>query len=142
MRSVKVSDYMTDYVMTFAPDTDLFKAIGTMLDRKISGAPVVNSDGVVVGTLSEWDCLQRILQGSYYEEVGGKVGDYMKTDFLTIGPNDDIVDVADSMTKQNWHRSIPVLDGGKLVGILSCPDILKVIYDFDVHTAEGAHGRA
>ncbi len=141
MRSVKVSDYMTDYVMTLSPDTDLFTAIGIMLERKISGAPVVDEEGTVVGTLSEWDCLQRILHGSYFEEVGGKVGDLMKTEFMSIGPNDDIVDVAEQMTKQNWHRSMPVLDNGKLVGILSCPDILKVIYDFDMHTAEGAHGR-
>ncbi len=142
MRSVKVSDYMTDYVLTFTPDTDLFTAIGTMLERRISGAPVVNDAGMVVGTLSEWDCLKRILHGSYYEEVGGKVGDYMRTEFMSIAPNDDIVDVAEAMTQKKWHRSMPVLENGKLVGILSCPDILKVVYDFDMHTAEGAHGRA
>jgi len=142
MRSVKVSDYMTDYVMTLTPGTNLFNAIGTMLERKISGAPVIDADGKVVGTLSEWDCLKRILHGSYFEEVGGRVGDYMQTDFLSISPNDDIVDVAESITQKGWHRSMPVIDNGKLVGILSCPDILKVIYDFDMHTAEGAHGRA
>ncbi|OMH36143.1 CBS domain-containing protein [Motiliproteus sp. MSK22-1] len=142
MRSVKVSDYMTDYVMTFTADTDLFQAIGTMLERKISGAPVLDKEGNVIGILSEWDCLKRILHGSYYEEVGGTVGDYMQTEVLTISPNDDIVDVADNITKKGWRRSIPVMDNGKLVGILSCPDILKVIYDFDEHTGEGAHGRA
>ena len=141
MRSVKVSDYMTDYVLTFTPDTDLFKAIGTMLEHKISGAPVVDAEGAIVGMLSEWDCLKRILHGSYYEEVGGKVGDYMQNEFFAIAPNDDIVDVAEDMTKKGWRRSMPVLDNGKLVGILSCPDILKVIYDFDEHTGEGAHGR-
>ncbi len=54
-------------------------------------------------------------------------------DIHRIHPNDGIVDVADNMTQQGWRRSMLVVENGKLVGILSCPDILKVIYDFDTH---------
>ncbi|WP_207062815.1 CBS domain-containing protein [Motiliproteus sp. SC1-56] len=142
MRSVKVSDYMTKYVVTFTPDTDLFKAIGTLLERKISAAPVLDKEGKVVGILTEWDCLQRILRGSYHEEVGGRVGDCMSTDVHCIAPNDGVIDVAETMTAQGWRRSMPVMDNGKLVGILSCPDVLRVVYDFDEHTGEPIRGRA
>ena len=134
MKSVKVSDYMTRSVVTFTPDTDLFKAIGILLERKVSGAPVVDKAGKVVGMLTEWDCLQRILKGSYHDEVGGKVGDYMSEEVMRVAPTDDIIDVAENMTGQGWRRSMPVVDGGKLVGILSCPDLLRVVYDFDEHT--------
>ncbi len=131
MRSVKVRDYMVTNLVTFHPDTELFKAIEVMLERRISGAPVVDSQGKIVGLLSEWDCLSRILQGSYYKQVGGTVSDYMQTEVHTAAPGDDIVDVADTMTRNNW-RPMPIVENGKLVGILSCPDILQVIYDFDV----------
>ncbi|HEY5717522.1 MAG TPA: CBS domain-containing protein [Motiliproteus sp.] len=133
MKSVKVKDYMNTNLVTFTPDTELFKAIEILLKRRISGAPVLDKEGNIVGMLSEWDCLKRILRGSYHEEVGGQVRDYMSDgeDIHAISPNDDIVDVADRMTQQGWRRSMLVTDHGKLVGILSCPDILKVIYDFD-----------
>ncbi len=136
MKSVKVRDYMNTNLVTFTPDLSLFKAIDTLLKRHISGAPVLDKEGKVVGMLTEWDCLKRILHGSYYEEVGGQVKDYMRTleDVNRIGPNDDIVDVAETMTQKGWHRSLLVLENERLVGILSCPDILKVIYDFDTHT--------
>lgn len=133
MKSVKVRDYMTTNLVTFTPDTKLFSAIGTLLERRISGAPVVDKEGHIVGMLSEWNCLQRILHGSYYEEVGGMVADYMSDgeDIHRIDPNDDIVDVAELMTKQQWRGPLMVEEKGKLVGILSCPDVLQVIYDFD-----------
>ncbi|MEH6651834.1 MAG: CBS domain-containing protein [Motiliproteus sp.] len=124
---------MNTNLVTFTPDTELFKAIDIMLKRHISGAPVLDKDGQLVGTLSEWDCLKRILHGSYYEEVGGMVRDYLRPteEVNCIGPNDDIVDVAESMTQNNRHRTLLVMENKRLVGILSCPDILKVIYDFD-----------
>jgi len=133
MKSVKVKDYMNTNLVTFSPETELFKAIDILLKRHISGAPVLDKEGNIIGMLGEWDCLKRILRGSYYEEVGGQVRDYMSDgeDIHRISPNDDIIDVADSMTQQGWRRSMLVIDKGKLVGILSCPDILKVIYDFD-----------
>ena len=133
MKSVKVRDYMNTNLVTFTPDMELFKGICILLERHISGAPVLDKDGKIIGMLTEWDCLKRILHGSYYEEVGGLVKDYMRTEgeINRIGPNDDIVDVAEAMTTKGWHRSLLVVENERLVGILSCPDILKVIYDFD-----------
>lgn len=135
MKSVKVRDYMNTNLVTFTPDMELFKAINILLKRHISAAPVLDKEGQIIGMLSEWDCLKRIIRGSYHEEVGGRVADYMSDgeEIHRIGPNDGIVDVADTMTQQGWRRSLLVVDNGKLVGILSCPDILKVIYDFDTH---------
>ena len=133
MKSVKVRDYMTTNLVIFTPDTRLFDAIGQMLERHISAAPVVDKEGKIVGLLSEWNCLQRILHGSYHEEVGGVVADYMSNseDLHRIAPTDGIVDVAEMMTQRQWRGPLIVEERGKLVGILSCPDILKVIYDFD-----------
>jgi CBS domain-containing protein len=135
MKSVKVRDYMNTNVVSFTPETDLFQAIGELLKRHISGAPVINELGELVGMLTEWDCMKRILHRSYTEEVGGKVMHYMRKEVHSISPNDDILDIAERMKVQDWHCALPVMEDNRLVGILSCPDILQVIYDFDTHKA-------
>lgn len=131
MRSIKVKDYMTDYVLSFSPETGLFKAIKALRQRHVSSAPVVDKEGVLVGVLGQWDCLGRMLHGSYFEQAGGVVRDFMTTDLISASPDDDIVDVADAMLERQWHNTIPVLSGGKLVGVLSGSDILQMVYDFE-----------
>jgi CBS domain-containing protein len=135
MKSVKVSDYMVGYVLSVEEDDDLFKAIGLMLKHKIASVPVLSKKGSVVGMLSQWDCLKKILAGSYSEEIGGVVKDLMNQTVHTVSPNDDIVDVAAAMTSNGWHLSLPVVERGKLIGTIGCPDILEAIYDFDTHKA-------
>ena len=73
LKSIKVRDYMTRHLVTFRSDTDLFTAINRLLEHRISGAPVVDSQGHLIGLLSEGDCLRGILSGAYYESVGGTV---------------------------------------------------------------------
>ena len=114
---------------------DRFKAIGLMLKHKVASVPVLSKKGRVVGMLSQWDCLKQILAGSYSEEIGGVVKDLMDPTVHTVSPNDDIVDVAAAMTSKGWHLSLPVVERGKLVGTIGCPDILEAIYDFDTHKA-------
>ncbi len=131
MRSIKVKDYMTDYVLSFSPDTGVFKAIEALRQRDVSSAPVLDKEGKLVGMLSQWDCMQRMMHGSYFEEVGGQVQQFMVTDWMSAQPGDDVVDVADTMVAREWRHAIPVLEGSRLVGVLSCSDILKMVYDFE-----------
>ena len=135
MKSTKVSDYMVTYVISVEPDTDLFKAIGLMLKHKVASVPVLDERKRVVGMLSQWQCLKKTLAGSYCEEIGGVVQDLMDTDVHTVSPHDDIVDVAEKMTRKGWHLSLPVVERNKLIGTIGCQDILEVIYDFDTHKA-------
>ena len=71
------------------------------------------------------------MHGSYFEEIGGQVQQFMLTEWVSASPGDDVVDVAETMVAKKWHHAIPVLDGTKLVGVLSCSDILKMVYDFE-----------
>jgi CBS domain-containing protein len=135
MKSTKISDYMITQVVSVEPDTDLFKAIGMMLDHKVSSMPVLDPKGHVVGMLSQWQCLTHILGGSYSDEIGGQVKDLMDPDVHIISPSDDVVDVTAFMTEHGCHKSLPVVESGALVGTISCPDLLKVLFEFDIHKA-------
>lgn len=62
--------------------------------------------------LSQWDCLRRIVDGSYFEQAGGQVRDYMLTELISARPDDDVIDVAQAMVERQWHHAIPVLGAG------------------------------
>jgi len=130
LRSVKASDYMTEGVITFKPDTDLFEAINALLDNKISGAPVVDDDGNLAGMLSELDCLKAILALTYHEEEkGGVVGEYMTGTVDTVEHDADIISVSERFINEGFRR-LPVVNKGRLVGQISRRDVLRVVEVF------------
>lgn len=132
--SVNIRDYMVKRPVLAHPDTDLFEAIHDIVRYKISGVTVVDDRHHPVGMLSELDCLRAILSGTYYgEEVGSnRVGDYMFENVECIGRNANIIEVAQSMLDHK-HRRRPVVDeDNRLIGQVTCRQILKGIKDFDV----------
>ncbi len=132
MKSVKVGDYMARRLVTFTPRTNVFAAMKTLLEQKISGAPVVDDSGQLIGVLSEVDLLKVIVQGSYHDDMGGVVSDYMQSDVETVSPDLDIYNLAEMFIK-NRRRRYPVVEEGRLVGQISRRDVLKAIEDFASH---------
>lgn len=128
MKSVKVSDYMARRLVTFRPDTSIVEALGLLLDKRISGAPVVDDDGTLVGMLSEVDLMQVFIQDSYYDENAGIVGDYMHAPVETVAPETDIYSLAEQFRKAR-RRRYPVVKNGKLVGQISRRDVLRAARD-------------
>lgn len=123
-----VKDYMTANVITFKPDTDIMDAIRTLLSKRISGAPVIDKRGNIVGMLSEKDCLEVLLKASYFEEGGGKVSEFMTPGATTISLNANLVDVA-RMFLKNPYKRYPVMRDNVLVGQISRADVLKALKD-------------
>lgn len=134
LKSVKVRDYMTTDLVTFTPDMDLFRAIDKLLMHRISGAPVLDENGYLIGLLSEGDCLKGILAGSYFEEAGGSVASVMTTVVETIDADADIVKAAEHFITQR-RRRLPVVDDGQLVGQISRRDILRAMQTYNQHGA-------
>ncbi|MFN3580436.1 MAG: CBS domain-containing protein [Pseudomonas sp.] len=134
LKSVKVRDYMTHDLITFRAEMDLFRAIDVLIGNRISGAPVVDEAGHLLGLLSESDCLRGILSGSYFEEVGGTVASVMTVVVETIDADADIVKAAEHFI-QKGRRRLPVLDEGRLVGQISRRDILRAIKAYNDHGA-------
>ena len=129
MKSVKVGDYMATKLITFTPDTNVVQAMRVFLEKKISGAPVVDRAGNLLGILSEVDLMQVVIQDSYYDESAGVVSDYMAAPVDTIDPHADIYTVAEKFLHEG-RRRYPVVSNGKLVGQISRRDVLRAARSF------------
>jgi CBS domain-containing protein len=126
MRPRAVKDIMTKKLITFQPDMRVLAAIESLLKHKISGAPVVDENGNLVGVLSEIDCMSTIIQDLYYSDSGGSVRDFMSTEITTVNSEMGLVDLAEIFQKKHFRR-LPVVDNGILVGQVSRRDVLKAI---------------
>jgi CBS domain-containing protein len=135
MKSVKVADYMSRKLVTFTPETNVVEAMGALLDHRISGAPVVDPHGNLVGILSEVDVMAIVIQDSYYDESAGIVADYMQREVDTVEPEMDIYTLAQRF-HQEHRRRYPVVKNGKLVGQISRRDVLQAARDFLEHKKE------
>ncbi len=123
-----VDDYMARKLTQFSPDENIHSAAKILLDQHISGAPVVDADGKLVGVLSKKDCLQVVYNASYHKDWGGRVEEYMSREVRTIESGTDIVTVADLFVESNFRR-FPVIENGVMVGQISRQDILKALYE-------------
>ncbi len=131
LRSVDISDYMIHRPVKIHAQDEMSTAIGLVLDNKISGICVVSEQGDLVGVLSEMDCLKAIWTATYNEHGDlGKAEDYMTKNVEYCDIHADLVDVADDMIKKG-HRRRPVLDHGKLVGQITCRQLLRVVSEFN-----------
>jgi CBS domain-containing protein len=126
--SIHARDYMARDIVTFTPDIDLMDAISILVDRRISGAPVVDATGNLVGVLSEKDCLKVGLEAGYYGERAGPVARFMNSPVETIDAQTPIAEVAKRFI-ETGRRRFPVLDGTRLVGQISRRDVLRAIRD-------------
>ncbi len=125
-RAGTANDYMTTKLVTFTPNMDIHRAIRALLDHRISGAPVLDDRGKLVGILSKKDCLKIAFSASYHRELGGKVADFMSRDVETVEADTDIVEVAELFLK-NPFRRFPVLRNDRLVGVISRHDVLRAL---------------
>ncbi|MBL4821071.1 MAG: CBS domain-containing protein [Gammaproteobacteria bacterium] len=125
-KAVKVRDYMATELVILSPETEILRAVHTLLKHDIAAAPVVDAAGNLVGILTERDCIREVLNAGYHSEYGGQVSEYMSKEVATINAEDSIVDAAKLFFGQRFHR-YPVLENGRLVGQLSRRDVLRAL---------------
>lgn len=123
-----VSDYMARDLITLSADMEINRAMNILLDRGISGAPVVDSAGRLVGVLSKKDCLKAALEASYYRDWGQPVAKYMTKDVQTLNAGMDILTATNAFLNSVFRR-FPVMENGRLVGQISRADTLRAMRD-------------
>ena len=127
MRMPRVSDYMDTVVHTLRPDTPILDAVGFLLDKKVTGAPVVDAENKVVGIISEKDCLKLLAMGDHNELPTGLVSEYMTRDVRSVPARMNVYFVA-GMFLNDFVRRFPVVDkDNTLVGAITRFDILRGI---------------
>ena len=124
----RVRDIMARNLVTLTPDMAINRAAAVLLDKKISGAPVVDTHGDLVGVLSKKDCMAAALHASYYRDWGGSVAEYMSQDVETLDADMDIVAAGEAFLASKFRR-FPVMEAGALVGQVSRADILTALHE-------------
>jgi CBS domain-containing protein len=114
-------------VFSLQPGIEILDAVGFLLEHHVTGAPVVDEAGHLVGMLTEKDCLKLIATGADANRPRGTVADFMTTAVTTISPDTDVYYAAGLFLHQGFRR-FPVVEGGKLVGAITRFDILRVIH--------------
>jgi CBS domain-containing protein len=143
---MRAHQIMTRSVITVTPETSVVEAANIMLQRHISGLPVVNSAGHLVGIISEGDFIRRSEIGTqrqrgrfmkfilgagkeatdFVHEHGRKIAEIMTPEPLTISEGTDLEEIVEIMEKNNVKR-LPVTRSDKLVGIVSRSDLLQAV---------------
>ena len=122
-----VADFMATNLFTLSPETDIRDAVDFLLEHKISGAPVVDAEGTLVGVISEKDCLRLLATGDdEHERASGTVASFMTREPATLPSSMDVYFAAGVFLTRPYRR-FPVVDEGKLVGQISRRDILRAI---------------
>ncbi|MCB0564351.1 MAG: CBS domain-containing protein [Phaeodactylibacter sp.] len=132
-----VTDYMVTErdLITFKPDTEIMEVVETLLQHKITGAPVLNDKKELVGLIDDKDCLKVLFGSTYHNQPVAKntAAHFMSNVMKTISVHSDIYDVADVFLESAYKRLLIVDDDDKLVGQISRQDILQAIHDLNTH---------
>ncbi|WP_372860911.1 CBS domain-containing protein [Spongiibacter sp.] len=130
--SIRVCDVMTrpsPFVRQHAP---LGEVVETLLSNNVMGLPVLDDHDRVVGFVSEQDCIHSMLVSSYHCEGAPNVDDVMHNEVLSVEPEQSIVDLAQIMGK-NKPKLYPVIDDGRLVGLITRSAILSALWESRTH---------
>jgi len=147
---MKVRDLMSVEVLTTTPEAPLKEAAALLAERRISGVPVVDGNGAVVGVLSEADILVKtggalprsgllgwLLEPDFdlQDKIGARtVGEAMSAPAVTITPGRQVHDAAALMIAESVNR-LPVVEDGALVGILTRADVVCAFTRTDAEIA-------
>jgi CBS domain-containing protein len=116
-------DIMTKDLITIKETTPVREAIQIILQKKISGLPVVSDDMLLIGIVTEKD----LLGLSFYDNVeNSTAADVMTREIISMPQETDLLDVCDFFMNNNYKR-LPIVCNKKLIGIISRKDILKYI---------------
>lgn len=139
VKEVRVRDVMMTKPVVFTTEMDLLDAIRVLVEHRISGAPVVDARGNLVGVLTERDFLKAALVAGYHGERGGCIGDYMSRNVDAVNADDSLFDVATRFVETKYRR-YPVIEDNRVVGVIARSDVLRAVMDAFGRRRSGVRG--
>jgi CBS-domain-containing membrane protein len=134
MHTLTVASVMTNNPFTVAPDTDVQVIVDLLAEKGISAVPVVDSDGVPIGVVSQTDLLreeENLGDDHWLRQASAlRAADLMTSPVLAVSPTESLIFAARELTRRGVRRLF-VLDHGKLVGVVSRRDLLRVFLRSD-----------
>lgn len=131
---ILVADYMTKKLITFRPDQSILEVMEQFAKHHISGGPVIDDNGFLVGIISEADCMKQISESRYFNQpiLDKSVERYMTKEVETIPHDITIFDAAGIFDSHN-RRRLPVMQNDILVGQISRKDIVVAALNLSGH---------
>lgn len=122
---ILVEDHMSRKLVTFSPDQSILEVMESFAKNRISGGPVLDDSGFLVGIVSEADCMKQISESRYFNQPIGdrSVEDFMTKEVETIPHDTSIFDAAGIFHKSG-RRRLPVMKDGLIIGQISRKDIV------------------
>lgn len=131
MASQTAREIMRSAEIALTPLMSLDKVSDHLSKHHLPGAPVVDEDKKLIGYVSEYDCLQQLMQSSYYCDNASLVEDVMSTTLIVSRPDIAIIDLA-SLMNTSKVNVMPIVESGKLLGLVSRGDVMRsLVRDMD-----------
>jgi acetoin utilization protein AcuB len=134
--AMRVKDLMSRQVVTIGASDSCLEAVARMHGARVRHLPVVNDEGLLVGIVTDRDLRHHLFSPQVYKDLGAismdillkavPVAEIMSTDVISVAPDDDLVDAARCMLEEKVG-SLPVVEGGRTVGIITETDLLRQI---------------
>ncbi len=131
-----VKDLMSRQVVTIGTSDSCLEAVARMHQARVRHLPVVNREGMLVGIVTDRDLRHHLFSPHVYKDLGSipmdtvlkavPVAEIMSTQVITVAPEDDLMDAAQFMLEEKVG-SLPVVEGGRAVGIITETDLLRQI---------------
>ena len=135
MDSIKVSDCMSHQFVSFSPEQSVVEAALELVKNELLGGPVVDGDGLLVGWISEQDCIGVVSQVIYYSERVDQVEGVMSAEVSSVKADGSALDLAQDM-KNHKRKIYPVIDeSNRVIGVVSRRNILRYMCDLVLNPA-------
>tara|TARA_B100001093_G_scaffold209234_1_gene200976 strand:+ start:135 stop:602 length:468 start_codon:yes stop_codon:yes gene_type:complete len=133
--TLSVGDVMTKNLVVFSPEDSIFEVMRKFIRHKISGGPVVNKRGAIIGVISEADLMKEISDSRYFNMpiIDKTVRHFMNKNVQTIQSSFSIFEAA-SLFHKTSRRRFPVVENSNLVGQISRKDIVKAVINMKSQT--------
>ena len=124
MTKITVREIMRPTQLCLKPKMDLMMVSDHLTKNNLSGAPVTDDNNNPIGFVSEYDCLEQLMQSTYYCDNTALAEDVMSTKLIITTPELPLIDVASQMNG-NKVNVAPVIENKKVIGIISRGDVMR-----------------